>query len=164
MNQSFSEILTALATFFAAVSTFLAFLVSKNSNEFQKNFALNQHLTVRIRESIENLWLLNEIIINPLEQNDEKFESSVPIFKITKYELNQIFNNRKPSQNITKFCTFKNIDELVFYIANNVEFIPKTIKELEIEIINLFGTETFSSKLKKFVKKLKNDIKKTAIK
>nr|WP_319495205.1 hypothetical protein [uncultured Desulfobacter sp.] len=70
----------------------MAYLVSRRAYEFQKSYAINQNKSDRLRKLIENLWFLNEVIINPLEQSDTAFKTAVPILNITKNELTQVFD------------------------------------------------------------------------
>lgn len=52
--ENISLILTALATFFAAIATWYSYKVSQNSLDFQKNYAKNQNLINELNRIIYN--------------------------------------------------------------------------------------------------------------
>lgn len=90
MIENISLILTTIATTFAAIAAWCSYEVSKNSLNFQKNYAKNQNLLNELNRIIYYAETLQILIPKPLELSDEEFESIEPLLFKLKSELERL--------------------------------------------------------------------------
>lgn len=135
MIENASLILTTVATTFAAIAAWCSYKVSKNSLNFQKNYAKNQNLVNDLNRIIYNAETLQILIPKPLEMSDEEFESIEPLFFKLKSELERL--------NIRGIINYK---DLKISSLENKYDLMKNYSSLE-EVINRLETkkaETFN--------------------
>lgn len=135
MIENASLILTTVATTFAAIAAWCSYKVSKNSLNFQKNYAKNQNLVNDLNRIIYNAETLQILIPKPLEMSDEELESIEPLFFKLKSELERL--------NIRGIINYK---DLKISSLENKYDLMKNYSSLE-EVINRLETkkaETFN--------------------
>ena len=93
MIENTSLIITAVATFFAALAAWFSFMVSRNSLKFQKDYAKNQNLINELNRTIYKAETLKILIPKPLEMSDAEYETLDPLLNELKSSLERL-NNR----------------------------------------------------------------------
>jgi len=81
---------TAIATIFAALAAWFSFKVSKDSLQFQKNYAKNQSLINELNRTIYKAETLQILIPKPLEMSDSEYESLDPLLNELKSSLERL--------------------------------------------------------------------------
>lgn len=128
MTESFLPIVSTIATFAAALAAWASYQVSKNSLDFQKNYAKNQNLINDLNRIIFKVETLQILMPKPLDISDEEFESLDSLIEELKSELEGLgnrgiikYNELKISTINTKYELSKNIDllnEIIQVIEN----------------------------------------------
>ena len=118
MIENTSLILTTGATTFAAIAAWCSYKISKNSLDFQKNYAKNQNVIHELNRIIYNAETLQILIPKPLEISDEEFESIEPLFLKLKLNKSSILLLVFLTTNLVKFLLIqKNSKPLLIYIC-----------------------------------------------
>ena len=134
--ENISLILTALATFFAAIATWYSYKVSQNSLDFQKNYAKNQNLINELNRIIYNAETLQILIPKPLELSDEEFETIEPLLSKLKLELKHLGERNK-------LITYENLTissvENKYDLARNNSSLEEIIQILEAKKAETFN-------------------------
>jgi hypothetical protein len=124
MVENISLVLTAFATFFAAVAAWCSYSVSKNSLKFQKNYALNQNLLNDLNCTIKEAFAIRLIMSSDPDESNDEITSLITNLKAKLLQLNEagIIDFQT-----LKFSSVKNVYELTKEPASLTE----TINELK---------------------------------
>ena len=120
-------VLTAVATFFAALAAWFSFLVSMSSLKFQKNYAENQNLISELNRTIYKAETLQILIPKPLEMSDPEYESLDPLLNELKSSLERLNNRSIVNYESLKIHSIK--DHLG--LAKDCSCLSEVINELE---------------------------------
>lgn len=135
MIENTSLILTAAATIFAAIAAWFSYQVSKNSLDFQKNYAKNQNLINELNRIIYKAETLQILIPKPLKLSDEEFESIEPLLLELKSEL-----QRLNMHEIVKYEDLKiSSVESKFDLAKDNSSLKEVINKLEAKKAEIFN-------------------------
>ncbi len=113
MIENTSLILTALATAFAGIAAWCSYEVSKNSLNFQKNYAKNQNLINELNRIIYKTETLQILIPNPHKFSDNEFKSIEPLLFELKSELERLNMREIIKYNDLKISLVKNKFDLI---------------------------------------------------
>lgn len=120
-------IFTAIATFFAALAAWFSSMVSKNTLQFQKDYAKNQSLINELNRIIYKAETLLIRIPKPLELSDEEYESLDPLLNELKSLLERL--------SIRNMINYKNLKIYSindhFGLAKDPSCLSEVINELE---------------------------------
>ena len=130
--------LTAIAAISAAIAAWMSYLTSSRSLAFQKNYAKNQHLIVRLNIIISKLRTLKYLMENTLEISDDKFNSIEPIFSEVKIELESLGEIGAFDYSSAKISKISSLCEMVDHMAKNNAYLSEVIDELELKISEVF--------------------------
>lgn len=118
---------TAIATIFAALAAWFSFMVSKNSLQFQKDYAKNQSLINELNRIIYKAETLLILIPKPLEMSDEEYDSIDPLLNELKSLLERL--------NIRNMINYENLKIYLiddhFGLAKDLHCLSEVINELE---------------------------------
>lgn len=135
MIENISLILTTAATIFAAIAAWCSYEVSKNSLDFQKNYAKNQNLINEFNRIIYKAETLQILIPKPLELSDDKFELIEPLLLELKSELERL--------NIRKIVKYEDLKissvESKFDLARDDSSLKEIIDKLEEKKAEIFN-------------------------
>jgi hypothetical protein len=135
MIENTSLILTTVATIFAAIAAWCSYKVSKNSLDFQKNYAKNQNLINEINRIIYKAETLQILIPKPLDLSDDEFESIEPLLLELKSELERL--------NISKIVKYEALKissvETMFDLAKDDSSLKEVINKLEEKKAGIFN-------------------------
>ena len=135
MIENTSLILTTAATIFAAIAAWSSYKVSKNSLNFQKNYAKNQTLINEFNRIIYKAETLQTLITDQPELSDDKFESIEPLFLELKSELKRL--NRRE---IVKYGDLKiSSVESMFDLSKDDSCLKEVINKLEEKTAEIFN-------------------------
>ncbi len=135
MIENTSLLLTTAATTFAAIAAWCSYKISKNSLDFQKNYAKNQNLVNELSRIIYNAETLQILIPKPLEMSDEEFESIEPLFFKLKSELERLNVRGIINYKDLKISSIENKYELV----ENYSSLEEVINTLEAKKAETFN-------------------------
>jgi hypothetical protein len=120
-------ITTTAATIFAALAAWFAYMVSKNSLEFQKNYSKNQTLINELDRTIYKAETLQILIPKPLEMTDSEYKSLDKLLNELKSSLERLNNRSIINYDSLKIRSIK--DHLG--LAKDNSCISEVINELE---------------------------------
>lgn len=124
MVENISLVLTAFATFFAAVAAWFSYSVSKNSFKFQKDYAMNQNLLNDLNCTINEAFALRLIMSSDADESNDETTSLITNLKAKLLQLNEAGIIDFQALN---FSSVKN----VFELAREPASLTETINELE---------------------------------
>ena len=127
MIENILLISTTIATISAAIAAWSSFRVSKNSLQFQKDYAKNQSLINELNRIIDKAETLLMRIHKPLELSDEEYESLDPLLNELKSLLERL--------SIRNMINYKNLKIYSindhFGLAKDPSCLSEVINELE---------------------------------
>jgi len=127
MIENTSLILTTTATIFAAIAAWCSYKVSKNSLDFQKNYAKNQSLINELNRIIYKAETLQILIPKPNDLSDDEFESIELLLHELKSELERL--------NIRRIVKYEELKissvESKFDLARDNSSLKEVINKLE---------------------------------
>ncbi len=135
MIENTSLILTTGATTFAAIAAWCSYKISKNSLDFQKNYAKNQNVIHELNRIIYNAETLQILIPKPLEISDEEFESIEPLFLKLKLELERLSIRGIIDYKDLKISSIENKYDLVKNYSS-LEEVINTLESKKAETFN----------------------------
>jgi len=131
MVENISLVLTAFATFFAAVAAWCSYSVSKNSLKFQKNYAMNQNLLNDLNCTINKAFELRLIMSSDPDESNDEITSLVTNLRVKLLQLNEAGIIDFKSLN---FSSVTNVYEL----NKNLVSLTETINELKNKHSEIF--------------------------
>lgn len=135
MIENTSQILTTATTIFAAIAAWCSYNVSKNSLNFQKNYAKNQNLVTEFNRIIYNAETLQILIPKTQELSDQEFDSIESLFIKLKSELERLDKRGIIKYQELKILSVKNKYDL----ANNYSSLEEVINTLESKKAEIFN-------------------------
>lgn len=133
MLENILLITTAIATCFAAISTWYSYKVSENSLFFQKSYAKNQNLINDINRVIIKVEIIQTILVNIIESTDDEFISIENLIVEVKQDI-----KRLSVRKIIKYQDFR-IFSTNFHVTDDITALEEIIEILEEKKSEIFN-------------------------
>lgn len=138
MIENISLMLTAFATFCAALAAWFSYSVSKNSLDFQKSYAENQNLINNLHTTITKARVLRTLISNAGDISDDDFQSMEPLLLDIRSELQYLNNIGVIDYQSLKIYSVDGFGEMVDNVSKGNTYLSDVIEILEQKLSGIF--------------------------
>lgn len=139
MIENISLVLTTVATLSAAIAAWFSYRISKNSLNFQKNYAKNQSLVNELRSVSNKARTILSLISNPLDAPDNQFALIEPLFAELKANIQHFSNIGIIDYSSLKIKNVNSLGEMIDQMAKNNAYLTEIIEVLERKVNEIFN-------------------------